>query len=239
MSKTPLPAVQNPLVHWALEAVRDALAVLFPVECGGCGSADRSLCARCRLLLEPTVQIRQTPAGLDVHTALLYSREIRHGILALKEQGRTDIARYFVSPLGAAIVSALATPGIAGGPRDGRPIEIVTVPGSVAAWRRRGYDPVSLICGRRLARSRRVLRFTGTTASQKTLGIQGRAENVRGAITARRDLSGRFFILVDDVLTTGATLDEAARAVTAGGGVVVAAAALAFTPRLFASFPTP
>ena len=239
MSRTPPTAPRHPLVHWVLEAALDALAVLFPVECGGCGSADRSLCERCRLLLEPTVQIRRTPAGLEVHTALLYSGEIRQGILALKEQGRTDIARYFVSPMGDAIVSALATPISPSGVPDGTVIEILAVPGSAAAWRRRGYDPVALICGRRLVRSRRVLGITGTTARQKTLGVQDRATNMRGAIRARGDLTGRFFILVDDVLTTGATLDEAARAVTAGGGVVLAAAALAFTPRLFASFPTP
>ena len=72
------------------------------------------------------------------------------------------------------------------------------------------------------------------TAAQKSLGSSGRASNLHGALVAKRSLAGRVFVLVDDVLTTGATLDEAARAIRAAGGEVVGAATVAFTPRLFA-----
>jgi len=68
---------------------------------------------------------------------------------------------------------------------------------------------------------------------QKGLGRGERARRVRGSMRVRRgrgkELRGRRCILVDDVLTTGATLAEAARAVTLAGGVVSGAVVLAAT----------
>jgi predicted amidophosphoribosyltransferase len=113
----------------------------------------------------------------------------------------------------------------------------VTVPTSRAAWRRRGYDPVGLLCKRGGYESTKALRSSRATLSQKTLGSDERAQNLHESMRARMSLRGRRFILVDDVVTTGATLAEAARAVRAAGGEVVGNAALAFTPRLFGSSP--
>jgi predicted amidophosphoribosyltransferase len=75
---------------------------------------------------------------------------------------------------------------------------------------------------------------------QKGLGRGERARRVRGSMRVRRrrttKLRGKRCILVDDVLTTGATLAEAARAVTAAGGVVYGAVVLAATrPPAYAS----
>ena len=75
----------------------------------------------------------------------------------------------------------------------------------------------------------------GSSRDQKALGVADRAENRAGAFTATRRLDGRTFLIVDDVLTTGATIADAARAIEAAGGVVAGAATLAFTPRLFPS----
>ncbi|UKA61611.1 ComF family protein [Arthrobacter sp. FW306-04-A] len=70
-------------------------------------------------------------------------------------------------------------------------------------------------------------------SGQKGLGRGDRARRVRGSMTVRlfrgRALQGRACIIVDDVLTTGATLAEAARAVTAAGGTVCGAVVLAAT----------
>jgi ComF family protein len=213
-------------------ALLDALAALSPVDCAGCGSADRSLCEHCQLELEPEVTPRTLPDGSTVYTALRYEGVVRRTLLALKESGRTDVAK----PLGVALSAAMGRAALspAALARAAEPgVEYLSVPTSRAAWRRRGYDPVSLLCKRAGFDSARVLKSSRATASQKTLGSEERALNLHESRRSRVPLRGRSFILVDDVVTTGATLTEAARAVRAAGGDVVGLAALAFTPRLF------
>jgi ComF family protein len=213
-------------------ALLDALAVLSPVDCAGCGSADRSLCEHCQLELQPEVTPRTLPDGSTVYTALRYEGAVRRTILALKEGGRTDVAK----PLGLALAAALGRAALAPAVQPGA--EFLSVPTSRAAWRRRGYDPVAMLCKRAGFDPARVLKSSRATLSQKTLGSDERSLNLHESMRSRVPLRGRSFILVDDVVTTGATLIEATRAVRAAGGEVVGHAALAFTPRLFGSFQT-
>ena len=199
----------------------DALAVLFPVECAGCGSPDRSVCEQCCAALGPALET-QLP-GLHVASAARYEGVVRELVLALKEGGRTDaaaaLARAIAPLLGAA--SSVHIPDLA------------LVPSSRGARARRGYDPVGILVRRAGYRVSPVLRVARTTAAQKTLDLVGRATNSAGSLEAVRDLSGRRLTLVDDVLTTGATLLEAARAVREAGGEVVGAVTLAATPRRY------
>ncbi|MCU1638835.1 MAG: ComF family protein [Microbacteriaceae bacterium] len=205
-----------------LPAVLDAWAVLSPVSCAGCGIADRALCGDCRGSLTPRLETTALDDGLEVTSALRYEHAVRRVVLAMKEQGRTDVVR----PLAPALAAALAAAMV---PDDA---EVVTVPTSRAAWRRRGYDPVPLLLRwAGVPRPARVLVHTRSTERQKTLDREARGVNVEGSLRPRHPLTGRRFILVDDVLTTGATLLEAARALRDGGGEVVSAATLAFTPR--------
>lgn len=208
-------------------AVLDALATVAPVHCAGCGSADRSLCASCLLELEPAVTLRTLSDGSTVFTALRYEGVARSVLLALKESGRTDVAK----PLGLSLSAALARATLPGA-------ELLAIPTSRAAWRRRGYDPVALLCKWAGYKPAKVLRSARATLSQKTLNSQHRASNLHDSMRSRVPLAGRTFVLVDDVVTTGATFAEAARAVRAAGGEVVGHAALAFTPRLFGSSPS-
>ncbi|MCY7413383.1 MAG: hypothetical protein LH471_10180, partial [Salinibacterium sp.] len=114
----------------------------------------------------------------------------------------------------------------------GERVELAAVPSSGAAYRRRGYDPVQLLLRRAGLAPERVLTVSTPRSQQKKLGTLERFENVTGSMAARTSLSGRRFVIVDDVVTTGATILEAARAVIAAGGTVCGAATLAFTPRL-------
>lgn len=212
-------------------AVLDALAVVAPVNCAGCGRADRGLCDECRAELLPAVTPRRLLLGIVAYTALRYEGVVRQALLAFKEEGRTDVARALAAPLTAAIARALV-PGEASTGGAATP-ELIAVPSTRAAWRRRGYDPVALLCRRAGYSLARELVHDRRTESQKLLAGEDRESNLHQSMRARRRLDGRTFVLIDDVLTTGATLREATRAVQEAGGTVVAAVALAFTPRLF------
>lgn len=199
-----------------MDFLLDALAVLFPVDCAGCGAPDRSVCVACVAGLGPVVA---TPLpGLSVVSAASYEGTTRELVLAFKESGRTDAAR----ALGRAVSPLLAPAS-----------EVALLPPSRAALRRRGYDPVALLVRRAGHRPLQVLRRVRTGAAQKSLDVAGRAQNSAGSLVAIRSLAGRRLVLVDDVMTTGATLLEAARAIRAAGGEVDAAVTLAATPRHF------
>jgi ComF family protein len=225
-----------------IEALLDALAVLSPVSCVGCGRDDRALCDECRGCLRADVAVRVIGDGASavrVHTALIYGSVVRACILALKESGRTDLVGALAAPLRAAIGAAMSA-AIADSPAgSGLAPVLVAVPTSRSAWRRRGFDPVRLLCMRARFRPVRLLKQVRATRRQKTLGVMERGKNLDGSLRARRRLTGQRVILVDDVLTTGATLLEASRALREAGAEVVGAATLAYTPRLFGDTTTP
>ncbi|MWJ82671.1 ComF family protein, partial [Clavibacter michiganensis] len=119
-------------------------------------------------------------------------------------------------------------------------IDVIPVPTPAASLRRRGYAPVEVLLARAGMRPLRAhgvpglrchpLRFTRRPADQAGLGVAARAANVDGCLAARIDLAGRRILVVDDVLTTGATLRETCRAIRAAGGEVVACAVLTAVP---------
>lgn len=212
----------------AIEALRDALAVLLPVSCAGCGADGRTLCAACLADLQPVPRSRPLSDGTALVSALRYEGVVSRCILAVKEEGRTDAARALSRPLAAAVGLALSDVP------PGRPVELVTIPSSRRAVRRRGYDPVRLLLRRAgLPAPASGLLSSRARDDQKRLGRADRRHNLENAMRARGRLDGRRFLLVDDVVTTGSTLLEAARALRAAGAEVVAAATLAATPRRF------
>ncbi|MCI1017651.1 ComF family protein [Microbacterium sp. C5A9] len=201
----------------------EILAFVLAAVCPGCGSPETTLCAACRQSLHATPVELTTPGGLVVHAALSFDSVAARCIRRLKDGGETMLARPLGIALAAAIDAALE-------PGGGRPQTVVPVPTSRAAFRRRGYRVPELLIRHAGAVPRRVL-LQRARGDQRGLAAAERVSNVRGTMRVRRPDEGRRVVLVDDVMTTGATLDEAAAVLRRAGYIVIAAAVLAATPR--------
>jgi ComF family protein len=211
------------------DALLDALAVLLPVECAGCGAADRALCADCREAVRPSVVRAVLSDGTPVFSGLAYRGRVRRILLAFKEDGRTGLAGVLAEAVAAALVVPIAEVD-RGAAVD---LEVCVVPSSRSARRRRGYDPVRMLLARAGVRVAPVFAPARPHRAQKSLSAVDRRSNLEGAFRLRRPVEGRRFVLVDDVVTSGATLLAAARTLRDGGAHVVAAVTAATTPRRF------
>ncbi|GAA3892518.1 ComF family protein [Leifsonia kafniensis] len=178
---------------------------------------------------------------LAVWSALEYADVARRVIAAYKDGGRVDVASVLATALRSAVVAALAASiptgvegfdaTVSGSDDRALGVRVATIPSSSAAWRQRGFSPVGLLLAREGIVSSRVLRQRGKRADQVGLGLVERSRNKQGSLVARGRLDGQDFLIVDDILTTGATMLEAKRAILAGGGRVVGLATLAETRR--------
>lgn len=174
-----------------------------------------------------------------------YRDTLALAILAFKNHGRTELG----PPLGRALAGGIAAlprrlPGL-----EGQRVLLVPVPSTGSGWRHRGYDPVALMLGavdreRRLPPGMAVApvlairpRLPWRRHHQKGLGRAARRSNVRNSMRIRRrrmggirpamPLAGFAVVIVDDVLTTGSTVREAARTLEEAGAVVCGALVLA------------
>lgn len=197
--------------------------LVLPVDCAGCGRAGPALCPDCRVRLTPQPESRSL-GGMTVTSALRYAGVVQPIIVAFKNEGRTGLALPLAAALRAAVADAL-------GHSPGDDVLLVPMARTRRSAVERGYDPVRLLLRRARLPSADGLRLVRRPQDQVHLDRGSRFANLDRGMAARATLAGRRVLLVDDVVTSGATLTEAARAVRAVGGVVLGAATVASTPR--------
>ncbi|MFC5729597.1 MULTISPECIES: ComF family protein [Nocardioides] len=215
--------------------------------CVGCRRPGRPLCTGCRAALPEaaaTAWPTPTPPGLvPPYVTGAYDGLLRAMVLAHKERQVLALTRPLGDLLAHSVGAALQT---AAGPDH--PVILVPVPSRAAAVRRRGHDPTAAMTRAaarvlhrqgREARVARLLRLRPGVVDQAGLDASRRAANLAGSMAAPSAVVRRLgrrvphahVVVCDDVLTTGATLREAQRALEAAGLTVVAAATVAATRR--------
>lgn len=196
--------------------VRDMLIdLVFPPRCGGCSRVDYHWCPRCAAeLAEIPLAIEQRElelgfmvAGTAIHEGLLQSAI--HGL-------KYDNVRGLADPLGDRLVAALK---VLGWEID----LVVPVPLGAARLAARGYNQAGVIAARMAAvtgydAAQNGLYRIRETRTQVGLNRSERLENVSEAFSADpQQVRGRRALIVDDVLTTGATLLSCAIALQTAG----------------------
>jgi predicted amidophosphoribosyltransferase len=245
--------VAPPLARWRAAAGD----LLLGSSCHGCGAAAWTLCDDCRrdlaaLPARPTQPEPCPPAFPQTWTAGTYDALARGLVSAHKERSALGLTRVLGERLALAVLALLDEAGEVGEIGAARtPVLLVPVPSTRRAVRTRGFDAglaLARAAARRLpdARAAPLLTSTRRVADQSGLGAAERQANLAGAFRVRTAYarSAPFTVLtgmaargrptvvvVDDVVTSGASLTEAVRALRAARLPVLGAATVAATVR--------
>jgi predicted amidophosphoribosyltransferase len=202
----------------------DLLALVWPTACVCCGEPDRDCCLPCLVELQRAAPLLHPSLGVPCAVRGGYDGPLRALLVALKHEGRTGFARELGPELRRPLLAALE---LCAGP--GPPV-IVTAPSRRSRVRQRGYRHLDLLLDVAMRGERR-----------PGGGARGRAHRIAALrvhaarIAVRRSagavLRGREVILVDDVITTGATVLAARSALENAGARVVAVVALCAAER--------
>jgi ComF family protein len=218
---------------------RGLVDLLLPRRCAACAAAAPSgpLCLACRHALPapPAAHAGSAPPlqpQLDELVAAAgYAGELERWIQAFKypQRGVTG-----ADPAAIAVVRALICEAARGVTAAAEPYVVIPVPLHPRRLRARGFNP-SAVLARAVAREQRAQLETHLlvrcrdTPSQTGLDRRGRARNVAGAFRCTR-VAPPAVLLVDDVVTTGATVAECARVLRRAGAERVVVVCVARTP---------
>jgi predicted amidophosphoribosyltransferase len=223
--------------------------LVAPVACPGCGALDVRCCPACATAVAggpvrrveqgaPRLDLLQDGGPLPVWAVADYVGPVRDVVVAWKDRERADLDALLATALRRTAAAVGTTVRAVVGPG---PVAVVPAPSAPGARLRRGRDPVGVLARAVVDGLRRqgvgatvvpALRRRRLARDQVGLGVRARGRNLAASLTARRRVlrTGTACLLVDDVLTTGATLAAAERALTTAGAGVLGALVLAATP---------
>lgn len=246
--------------HSILSELREVTDLLAPVTCCGCGAFDAQrqlshatpLCRRCRPCLAPRPRrVEQSASAWLARTSApiwaiaSYDQAWREVILNFKNRGRSD-GLPLLQQAGEALGAHLAAVLIGQSGDNGQPANsliVIPAPPRKPSWLTgREVNLPELLANSMAdelrendvdAKASQLLRSRHFVRDQIGMTAQARVENRLDSmrVTRQTDLSGVRVALVDDVLTTGATMLAAFNAVVRAGATVLGAAVVAATPK--------
>jgi ComF family protein len=195
--------------------------------CRACASALPRVAAACPTCALPSPDgavcgacLARPPPWSRAIAALVYAYPTDRLLQRLKYAGRLELADWAGEALAAAAATSLATRATAA-----RPDRVVALPLAAPRQRDRGFNQareIAVRVARRVGlRPAAPLVRTAAAVPQAALAWKERARNVRGAFAVNGDVRGARIALVDDVMTTGATLSEASRTLLRAGAADV------------------
>ena len=184
--------------------------LLFPSRCLGCAALADGLCLVCANEWQLSYY-KTSLTDFSVHSSILYTPVASKIIVSSKEGGMQQADELLIST----IIFLLNKITVSSGD-----FRLVPVPSSKNSVRRRGRSFI-VDLSQEISRQTGIstldcLEARGSVADQSGLTRTARQENMRGAFHLTKQARGKL-IVIDDVVTTGATLKEAARAINSGG----------------------
>ena len=199
----------------------DALAdLVLGSTCPGCDLGSWGICARCASSLDVSVHIASRFTGLTIVAANAYRPVLEHAIPRYKDDGALHLEPVLAARLARAVAGLNPPEGTV----------LVPVPSRPSAVRARGFDHgarLSAAAAHQIGlTSRRLLRRKDRGKDQQGLGLSERKHNVASTMRVVGRVAAPV-VLVDDIVTTGASLQEAAKALASAGITVLGAAVIA------------
>ena len=210
------------------------LDLIYPKRCPGCHKPAVSICESCKIFWEkPPISIKlskNSVSVLSVVSVAQYRNEVRAVLLAYKEDGEREAGKILTEAL------LQARRGIS----KHLVCVFVPIPSNPKSVRRRGRDFMLDLCNQVAIQSGdkvlSIIKVNRDVQDQSKLSEKERSQNLVGAFDCapkNLKLLAKFpIILVDDLLTTGATLREAQRALRQRGVIPIGAITAAHTARL-------